>query len=97
MPPKPRTIEASRDEPEALPKLIVRDRVAEKRVAKGKQALRLRQLLDDRNTGKLGDEVIKKIHSSSERGPGYRHKPLRCPPPLSYKQWCSHESGSRLP
>jgi hypothetical protein len=36
-----------------------RDRVAEKRVAKGKQAIRLGQLLDDRNTGKLGEEVIK--------------------------------------
>jgi len=58
-PPKPRTIEASLDEPVALPKLVVRDRVAEKQVAKGKQALRLGQLLDDRNTGKLGDEVIK--------------------------------------
>ena len=40
-------------------KLVVRDRSEEKRIAKGKQALRLGQLLDDRNTGKLGDEVIK--------------------------------------
>ncbi len=40
-------------------KLAGRNRAAEKTVAKGKQALRLGQLLDDRNTGKLGDEVIK--------------------------------------
>lgn len=40
-------------------KVSVRDRSTEKRLAKGKQALRLGQLLDDRNTGKLGDEVIK--------------------------------------
>ena len=39
--------------------LSVRDRAGEKRIAKEKQALRLGQLLDDRNTGKLGDEVIK--------------------------------------
>ena len=45
--------------PDPEQKLAVRDRAAEKRVAKGKQALRLGQLLDDRNTGKLGDEVIK--------------------------------------
>ena len=38
---------------------VHRDRLAEKRVADGKQALRIGQLLDDRNTGKLGDEVIK--------------------------------------
>ncbi len=56
---KLRTIEVSAAEPEASKKLVARDRAAEKRVAKGKQALRLGQLLDDRNTGKLGDEVIK--------------------------------------
>ena len=56
---KPRTIEANLTELEASPKSTVRDRVAEKQIAKGKQALRLGQLLDDRNTGKLGDEVIK--------------------------------------
>ena len=39
--------------------VAVRDRTAENRIAKGKQALRLGHLLDDRNTGKLGDEVIK--------------------------------------
>ena len=56
---KLRTTEVSAAETEASKKLAVRDRAAEKRVAKGKQALRLGQLLDDRNTGKLGDEVIK--------------------------------------
>lgn len=56
---KPRTSGAHVAEPQSSPKLIVRDRAAEKRIAKGKQALRLGQLLDDRNTGKLGDEVIK--------------------------------------
>lgn len=50
---KPRTIDAPDGQ------LTVRDRATEKRVAKGKQALRLGQLLDDRNTGRLGDEVIK--------------------------------------
>jgi hypothetical protein len=56
---KSRTIDAHTAEPEPPQKLAVRDRTAEKRIAKGKQALRLGQLLDDRNTGKLGDEVIK--------------------------------------
>lgn len=56
---KPRTIEARPAEAEFSSKLTVRDRAAETRVAKCKQALRLGQLLDDRNTGKLGDEVIK--------------------------------------
>jgi hypothetical protein len=39
--------------------IVVRDRAAEKRAARDKQALRLGQLCDDRNTGKLGEEVIK--------------------------------------
>ena len=56
---KTRTIDAHTAEPKPPQKLAVRDRAAEKRIAKGKQALRLGQLLDDRNTGKLGDEVIK--------------------------------------
>jgi len=36
-----------------------RDRAAEKQTALAKKALRLGQLVDDRNTGRLGDEVIK--------------------------------------
>lgn len=36
-----------------------RNRAAEKTAALNKQALRLGQLVDDRNTGKLGEEVIK--------------------------------------
>lgn len=36
-----------------------RNRAAERASALGKQALRLGQLVDDRNTGKLGEEVIK--------------------------------------
>jgi hypothetical protein len=65
MPPKPRTIEASLDEPEALPKLVIRDRVAEKRVAKGKQALRLGQLLDDRNTGYAPCHIAQRRRTTS--------------------------------
>jgi len=57
MPTRPPTIEANPPEPSR--KLAVRAQAAEKRVAKGKQALRLGQLLDDRNTGRLDDEVIK--------------------------------------
>jgi hypothetical protein len=59
MAPKSRTIEEHLVEAEPSPPLAVRDRAAEKRIAKGKQALRIGQLMDDRNTGKLGDEVIK--------------------------------------
>lgn len=55
---KPKTIDVN-VAPDAQRKLPVRDWATEKRVAKGKQALRLGQLLDDRNTGRLGDEVIK--------------------------------------
>jgi len=55
MPTRPPTIEANPPEPSR--KLAVRAQAAEKRVAKGKQALRLGQLLDDRNTGRLDDEV----------------------------------------
>lgn len=58
MPTKPQ-IEAQSVQPITQRKLAGRNRAAEKTVAKGKQALRLGQLLDDRNTGKLGDEVIK--------------------------------------
>jgi hypothetical protein len=39
--------------------LAVRDRSAEKLRALDKKALRLGELVDDRNTGKLGEEVIK--------------------------------------
>jgi len=56
---KPLPTDALTVELETMRKLVGRDRAAEKRVAKGKQALRIGQLLDDRNTGKLGDEVIK--------------------------------------
>lgn len=40
-------------------KLVKRDRAAERKAALDKQALRIGELMDDRNTGKLGDEVIK--------------------------------------
>ena len=39
--------------------LKVRDRTAEKQAALNKKAMRLGQLMDDRNTGKLGEEVIR--------------------------------------
>lgn len=39
--------------------LVKRDRAAERKAALSKQAQRIGELMDDRNTGKLGDEVIK--------------------------------------
>lgn len=45
--------------PEPGKAIKVRDRAAEKRAALAKKALRLGELVDDRNTGKLGEEVIK--------------------------------------
>ena len=53
---KTKTIEANSG---TAKKLVKRDRIAENKLAKGKQALRIGELMDDRNTGKLGDEVIK--------------------------------------
>jgi hypothetical protein len=53
---KTKTIEADSG---TVSKLAKRDRAAENKLAKGKQALRLGQLMDDRNTGRLGDEVLK--------------------------------------
>ncbi|SNT42011.1 RepA protein [Granulicella rosea] len=50
--------EKAQPEP-ALPVKKPRSRAAETRAARDKQALRLGQLVDDRNTGKLGEEVIK--------------------------------------
>ncbi len=59
MPSKPTATELAPNPPERGSLKPARNRAAEQRVAKDKQALRLGQLLDDRNTGKLGDEVIK--------------------------------------
>lgn len=57
---KPRMVDAQASAPEATQKPpVLRDRVEERRVAKDKQAFRLAELLDARNTGRLGDEVIK--------------------------------------
>lgn len=44
---------------EIIPSPKRRDYVAERRAAREKKALRVASLADDRNTGKLGDEVIK--------------------------------------
>lgn len=44
---------------QAETQIITRNRAAEKSAATAKKAIRLGQLMDDRNTGKLGEEVIK--------------------------------------
>ena len=50
---KTRVVDAHTAEPEPPQKLAVRDRPAEKRIVKGKQALRLGQLLDDATPASL--------------------------------------------
>src|SRR5271156_4382742 len=59
MPEKDQATEQPEEEKILTTSIVVRDRAAEKRAARDKQALRLGQLCDDRNTGKLGEEVIK--------------------------------------